>query len=114
MSNENESKSASLGPKKQQGASKENSGMTAKQAATTIIAPYVTEKTFNQIEKDNKLAFIVTEKATKKQIIDAINILYEADIEEVNTTRTIRGKKAFVKFKSPEGARDLATKLALV
>jgi large subunit ribosomal protein L23 len=90
------------------------SNMTSEQASTLILAPYVTEKTFNQIEKENKLAFIVTEKATKKQIIDAINILYEADIEEVNTTRTIRGKKAFVKFKKPEGARDLATKLALV
>lgn len=114
MSTEKESKSASLGSKKQQAASKEKISMTSKQAATTIIAPYVTEKTFNQIEKENKLAFIVTEKATKKQIIDAINILYEADIDEVNTTRTIRGKKAFVKFKAPEGARDLATKLALV
>jgi large subunit ribosomal protein L23 len=88
--------------------------MTSEQAATMILAPYVTEKTFNQIEKENKLAFIVTEKATKKQIIEAINMLYEADIEEVNTTRTIRGKKAFVKFKTPDGARDLATKLALV
>lgn len=114
MSNENESKSTSPGPKNQQAESNQKSSMTAKQAATTIIAPYVTEKTFNQIEKENKLAFIVTEKATKKQIIDAINILYEAEIDEVNTTRTIRGKKAFVKFKSPEGARDLATKLALV
>lgn len=114
MSSDKESKSASLGSKKQQAASKEKISMTSKQAATTIIAPYVTEKTFNQIEKENKLAFIVTEKATKKQIIDAINILYEADIDEVNTTRTIRGKKAFVKFKAPEGARDLATKLALV
>lgn len=114
MSTEKESKSASLGSKKQQAASNEKISMTSKQAATTIIAPYVTEKTFNQIEKENKLAFIVTEKATKKQIIDAINILYEADIDEVNTTRTIRGKKAFVKFKAPEGARDLATKLALV
>lgn len=114
MSSDKESKSASLGSKKQQAPSKEKISMTSKQAATTIIAPYVTEKTFNQIEKENKLAFIVTEKATKKQIIDAINILYEADIDEVNTTRTIRGKKAFVKFKAPEGARDLATKLALV
>jgi large subunit ribosomal protein L23 len=78
------------------------------------MAPYVTEKTFNQIERENKLAFIVAEKATKKQIINAILILYEADIAEVNTTRTIRGKKAFVKFKAPDGARDLATKLALV
>jgi large subunit ribosomal protein L23 len=114
VSNEKAIKSPSAGQRKQPAASQQNNTMTSEQAATMIIAPYVTEKTFNQIEKENKLAFIVTEKATKKQIIDAIGILYEADIEEVNTTRTIRGKKAFVKFKTPDGARDLATKLALV
>lgn len=114
MSNEKAIKSPSAGQQKQPAASEQNNSMTSEQAATMIIAPYVTEKTFNQIEKENKLAFIVTEKATKKQIIDAMSILYEADIEEVNTTRTIRGKKAFVKFKTPDGARDLATKLALV
>lgn len=114
MSNEKAEKPTSLGQKRQPTAYSQNSGMTSEQAATMIIAPYVTEKTFNQIEKENKLAFIVTEKATKKQIIEAISILYEADIKEVNTTRTIRGKKAFVKFRTPEGARDLATKLALV
>ena len=32
------------------------SNMTSEQAATLILAPYVTEKTFNQIEKENKLA----------------------------------------------------------
>jgi large subunit ribosomal protein L23 len=100
--------------KQEEPAPASKSTMTSEQAATMILAPYVTEKTFNQIEKENKLAFIVTEKATKKQIIEAISILYEADIKVVNTTRTRRGKKAFVKFKTPEGARDLATKLALV
>jgi large subunit ribosomal protein L23 len=115
VSNEKTIKPATVRKEKQPTAtSRLNYSMTSEQAATMIIAPYVTEKTFNQIEKENKLAFIVTEKATKKQIIDAISILYEADIKEVNTTRTIRGKKAFVKFKAPEGARDLATKLALV
>ena len=88
--------------------------MTADEASTMIIAPYVTEKTFSQIEKENKLAFIVAEKAGKKEIIEAIQILYEAEATEVNTARTIRGKKAFVKFKAPEGARELATKLGLV
>jgi large subunit ribosomal protein L23 len=100
--------------KKQEAAPDPKNTMTSEQAANLIMAPYVTEKTFNQIERENKLAFIVAEKATKKQIINAILILYEADIAEVNTTRTIRGKKAFVKFRSPDGARDLATKLALV
>lgn len=100
--------------KKQEAQPEPKRTMSSEQAANLIMAPYVTEKTFNQIERENKLAFIVAEKATKKQIINAILILYEADIAEVNTTRTIRGKKAFVKFKAPDGARDLATKLALV
>ncbi len=88
--------------------------MTAEEAVTVIIAPYVTEKTYNQIEKENKLSFKVAERATKNQIIEAIRILYEADAEEVNTARTMQGKKAFVRFKTPEVARDLATKLGLV
>jgi large subunit ribosomal protein L23 len=88
--------------------------MSSEEATSLIVAPYVTEKTFNQIEKENKLAFIVSEKASKKDIIEAIRILYEAEVDEVNTTRTIRGKKAFVRFKSAEGARELATKLGLV
>ncbi|HEX2557490.1 MAG TPA: 50S ribosomal protein L23, partial [Nitrososphaera sp.] len=76
------------------------STMTAEQATTMIIAPYVTEKTFTQIEKENKLAFIVADHAGKKQIIEAIRILYEAEATDVNTARTIRGKKAFVRFKA--------------
>jgi len=63
---------------------------------------------------ENKLAFIVADHAGKKQIIEAIRILYEAEATDVNTARTIRGKKAFVRFKAPEGARNLATKLGLV
>lgn len=91
-----------------------NVTLNSEQATSLIVAPYVTEKTFNQIEKENKLAFIVSEKASKKQILEAIRILYEAECTDVNTIRTIRGKKAFVRFKAAEGARDLATKLGLV
>jgi large subunit ribosomal protein L23 len=93
---------------------KPSTEMSAEEATSLIIAPYVTEKTFNQIEKENKLAFIVSETAGKKEIKEAIRILYEAEVDEINTTRTIRGKKAFAHFKSPEGARELATKLGLV
>lgn len=108
-------KEAPAAPKKDESATAApTSGMTAEEATTLIIAPYVTEKTFSQIEKENKLAFIVAEKASKKQIMEAIQILYEAEATEVNTARTIRGKKAFVRFKAPEGARELATKLGLV
>lgn len=91
-----------------------SSEMSAEKATTIILAPYVTEKTFNQIERENKLSFMVSEHASKHEIIQAIRILYETEAAEVNTARTIQGKKAFVTFKAPEGARELATKLGLV
>ena len=79
-----------------------------------IRQPYITEKTFNMIERENKLTFIVSDKANKKNIAESLESLYASDISEVNTSRTVRGKKAIVKFETPEGARDLATKLGLV
>lgn len=79
-----------------------------------ILRPYITEKSFNMIEKESKLAFIVAEKTNKRQIIEAIRVMYESDAIAVNITRTIQGKKAIVKFQTAEDARDLATKLGLV
>ena len=92
----------------------QSKGMTVEDASAIILSPYVTEKTFNLIERENKLTFIVNERASKKKIVEALRILYESEALEVNTARTIQGKKAFVKFKALEGARDLATKLGLV
>jgi len=92
-----------------------NNGISSpEQAAELIRQPYITEKTFNMIERENKLTFIVSDKANKKNIAEALERLYASVISEVNTSRTVRGKKAVVKFENPEGARDLATKLGLV
>jgi large subunit ribosomal protein L23 len=88
--------------------------MSLETASSIIIKPYITEKTFNLIEKENKLTFIVAEKASKYQIVEALQILYESQAIEVNTVRTIQGKKAFIKIKAHEGARELATKMGLV
>jgi large subunit ribosomal protein L23 len=83
-------------------------------ARSILIQPYITEKTFNMIEKENKLIFIVRERSTKQLIREAMSVLYDADVMDINTSRTVRGKKAAVKFKDPNGARDLATTLGLV
>ena len=88
--------------------------MSPEEASKIIYAPYITEKTFNQIERENKLAFMVSVDATKRQIVKAIKVLYEAEALRVNTAITIQGKKAFVTFTAAEGARDLATRLGLV
>ena len=83
-------------------------------ARSVLIQPYITEKTFNMIEKENKLVFIVRERSTKQLIREAMSVLYDAEVIDINTLRTIRGKKAAVKFSDPNGARDLATTLGLV
>jgi ribosomal protein L23 len=88
--------------------------MSAEDARRIIIKPYITEKAFNLIESQNMIIFIVDRQATKKHIKAALKSLYEIDAQDVNTLRSIRGKKAIVKFAAPEGARDLATSLGLV
>jgi large subunit ribosomal protein L23 len=88
--------------------------MTAEEARRIIIKPYITEKAFNLIEGQNMIVFIVNRHATKKNIKAALKTLYETEAQQVNTLRSIRGKKAIVKFAAAEGARDLATTLGLV
>lgn len=88
--------------------------LSIEDARSVLIQPYITEKTFNMIEKENKLIFIVREKSTKQLIREAMRVLYDVEVIDINTARTIRGKKAAVRFRDPNGARDLATTLGLV
>jgi large subunit ribosomal protein L23 len=83
-------------------------------AQKIVVRPYLTERTFEQIERDNKLCFIVLDSASKKQIAAAVEVLYEVEVRGVNTTRTLKGKKAFVRLEEEGSAAALATKLGLV
>ena len=53
-------------------------------------------------------------QASKPQIAEAVNTLYKQKVINVNTARTIYGKKAFVQFETIEKARDLATKIGML
>lgn len=88
--------------------------MRLEDAQKLLVRPYVTERTFDQIERENKLCFIVQDRATKKQIASAVEALYEVKVKDVNTSRTLRGKKAFVRLDEASSAAELATKLGLV
>ncbi len=88
--------------------------MNADQAMKVILKPYITERTFAQVETESKICFIVDRSASKPQIIEAIEALYNARAVGVNTARTIYGKKAFVQFADTEKARDLATKIGML
>ena len=88
--------------------------MRLEDAQKIIFRPYVTERTFDQIARENKLCFMVDDRSSKKQIASAIEALYEVKVRAVNTSRTIIGKKAFVRLIPEESATALATKLGLV
>jgi large subunit ribosomal protein L23 len=83
-------------------------------AQKIIFRPYITERTFDQIARENKLCFMVDNKASKTQIANAIEALYEVKVRAVNTMRSTGGKKAFVRLVPEASASDLATKLGLV
>ena len=88
--------------------------MKVEQATKIILNPHITEKTFELVETENKICFIVEKTASKLAIKDAINVLYEEKAISVNTARTIYGKKAFVEFESVDIARNLATKIGML
>ena len=88
--------------------------MKVELANKIILHPYITEKTFELVETEKKICFIVEKTASKSAIMNAIHTLYEQKAITVNTSRTIYGKKAFAEFESVDVARDLATKIGML
>ena len=88
--------------------------MKVELANKIILHHYITEKTFELVETEKKICFIVEKTATKLAIKDAINTLYEEKSVSINTARTVYGKKAFVEFENVDIARDLATKIGML
>lgn len=83
-------------------------------AYSIIKRPLVTEQTFDLIEDQNKLAFIVDRRANKNQIKQAVEQLYKVKVMQINTLITPRGdKKALVKLHPNNSAADLAIKLGI-
>lgn len=85
------------------------------EAHKIILYPLMTERSFNMIEYENKLVFIVNRAATKHMIAKAVRNLYEVEAETVNTLITRRGeKKAFIKLKDEYDASDVAIRLGIL
>ena len=88
--------------------------MKVELANKIILHPYITERTFELVETEKKICFIVERTASKAAIKNAINTLYEQKAISVNTARTVYGKKAFAEFESVDIARELATKIGML
>ena len=80
-----------------------------------IKYPVSTEKSIRQIEFENKLVFVVTEKATKTDIKKAVEELFKVKVAKVNVHHTMSGeKRAWVKLTAGFTASDISADLGLI
>ncbi|MEM2917239.1 MAG: 50S ribosomal protein L23 [Candidatus Bathyarchaeia archaeon] len=80
-----------------------------------ILYPVMTEVASRMVESENKLVFIVNLKATKRDIVRAVEELYEVKVDKVNVVVTPEGeKKAFVRLHPDYKATDVAIKLGIL
>ena len=79
-----------------------------------IKKPLITEKTFDLIEQQNKLVFIVDKTANKRDIKRAVEKIHNVKVMKVNTLITSKGeKKAFIKLHPDYSAQDIAIDLGI-
>ena len=80
-----------------------------------IKYPLSTEKSIRLMESENKLIFVVNNKATKKEIKKAIEEMFKVEVDKVNTFVNPEGeKRAYVKFSAKNPAIDIATQMGLM
>jgi len=80
-----------------------------------IRYPLMTEAASLMVEKENKLVFVVNLKASKSDVKNAVEKLYEVKVERINLLITPQGeKKAFVKLHPDFKAADVAIKLGIL
>ena len=81
-----------------------------------IISPWITEKSMEARRNDeysasNRLEFIVHKSANKRDVIEAIEKLFDVKVAKVNTRLTKHGKHASVKLAEGYDAEEASMKL---
>ena len=80
-----------------------------------IRYPLATEKSVRLIDAENKIIFVVDNKATKREIKEALETQLNAKVEKINVLNDQDGKKrAYVRFAAETPAIDVATDLGLM
>ncbi len=86
-----------------------------------LIHPYVTEKTLNYLQgtvalkqtDGNRLEFIVRRDATKIEIREAFEKVFEVKVEKVNTFVARDGKHAIIKLKKGFSAEEIGMRIGV-
>lgn len=78
-----------------------------------ILTPFVTEKTMNLMERENKLEFVVNRNATKPQIKMAFEQLFNAKVKKINTMILKTGKHAIILLDEGYSAEDVGMRIGI-
>lgn len=62
------------------------------QLANVLQAPIISEKSTNAAEQDKRFAFKVRTQATKKQVKDAVETMFNVEVDRVNILN-VKGKQ---------------------
>jgi large subunit ribosomal protein L23 len=80
-----------------------------------ILYAELTEKDMYLLDKYNKVVFIVNRSATKKDIKEAVEKLFNVKVKKINTLIDYKGrKKAYVTLEKEYKAQDILSKLGLM
>ena len=72
-----------------------------------ILHAYVTEKSMDEMERQNKLEFVVDRRASRAEIRSAVESIYQCKVAKI-TTKIVRiGKIATVRFTKEFSAEDI-------
>ena len=75
-----------------------------------LLHAYVTEKSMDEMERQNKLEFVVDHRATRLEIRRAVEELYHCKVAKVTTKIVRAGKIATVRFTPEFSAEDIGTR----
>jgi len=80
-----------------------------------LKCPLTTESAMKKIEDNNTLVFLVDVKASKKQIRNAVQQMYDIQTKKINTLIRPDGqKKAYVRLTPDYDALDVANKIGII
>ncbi len=80
-----------------------------------LLYPLVSEKAVDKIESENKITYIVDKRATKKEIKEEFEKMFNVKVEKVNVINDMKGrKKAMIKLTKEFKASDIAMKLGIL
>ena len=75
-----------------------------------LLHAYVTEKSMDEMERQNKLEFVVDSRASRAEIRRAVEEVYQCKVAKVTTKSVRTGKIATVRFSPPFSAEDIGSR----